>query len=223
MTTRRGGDQIIPRPPDWMVDGPPPWDGRVAELLDLDALLDVVARRGAGARMLSDLPDPRPSAVLIALFDDGAGPEVVLTRRNKQLRNHPGEVSFPGGRLDLDESPITGALREAQEEVGLDPASVQVVGELDHIATYVSNSLMIPVVARLTTRPVLRPNHGEVDRVFTVPLRTLLAPGVFRSERWRRDGGEFTVVFFELDDETVWGATARLLTQLLSLGTGVAR
>jgi len=147
---------------------------------------------------------------------------VVLTRRNKQLRNHPGEVSFPGGRLDLDEAAVAGALREAHEEVGLDPASIHVVGELDHIATYVSNSLMIPVVGRLAQRPQLRPNSGEVDRAFTVPLRTLLSPEVFRAERWRRDGTEFMVVFFELDDETIWGATARLLMQLLSLGTGVA-
>ena len=149
MSPRRGGDQIIPRPSDWSTDGPAPWDGRADQLLGLDELLDVVARRGAGARTLSDLPDPRPSAVLIGLFDDGFGPEVVLTRRNKQLRNHPGEVSFPGGRLDLDDSPVAGALREANEEVGLDPGSIDVIGELDHIATYVSNSLMIPVVARL--------------------------------------------------------------------------
>ena len=220
---RRGGDQLIPRPTDWRNAGPSPWHGRHDELWDLDRLIGHMSGRGDGLSSDAPLPDPRPSAVLVALFDDGGGPEVLLTRRNKNLRSHPGEVSFPGGRLDPGEDAAAGALREAVEEVGIDPTRVEVVGQLDHIATYVSNSLIVPVVARLDGRPVLRPNAAEVERAFTVPLRYLVAPEVYRGEIWPRDGDQLRVMFFELEDETIWGATARLLAQLLSIATGVER
>jgi mutator protein MutT len=222
VSPRRGGDQLIPRPTDWMPAGPPPWHGHHHSLWDLDTLIGYVAQRGSGIPMGNGLDQPRPSAVLVALFDDGDGPEVVLTRRNKNLRNHQGEVSFPGGRLDVGEAPAQAAVREAFEEVALDPREVQVVGELDHIATFVSNSLIVPVVARLDGRPQLEAHAAEVARVFTVSLRELLTPGVYSGEIWRHERDDVPVSFFALEGETVWGATARLLVQLLAIATGVA-
>lgn len=161
--------------------------------------------------------DSRPSAVLIALYDGPHGAEVVLTKRSKRLSNHRGEISFPGGRMDENESPVETALREAHEEVGLDPDLVTVCGELGHLNTLVSRSYIVPVVARLEGRPTLRPSPAEVDRVLFVPLADLVRADTHREERWGKPPDDFPIHFFELDDETVWGATGRMLYQLLCL------
>ena len=168
-----------------------------------------------------DFENARPSAVLVALADGPQGAEVLLTRRSMQLSNHRGEISFPGGRLDPDETYEQAALREADEEVGLHPASVTVVGRLQPIATHVSRSWIVPVVARVAERFDLHGHPDEVDRVLWLPLRDLTLPGTFREEWWHTVQGERPIFFFELDDETVWGATARMLHQLLRVAHGI--
>ena len=189
----------------------------------LGPLLDTVRRRGGGS-VLDPVPDDaRASAVLIVLWEDEAGAEVLLTKRSWQMRNHRGEISFPGGRLDPHETPVDAALREAHEEVGLDPHSVEVLGELDHIATLVSRSYIVPVVARLDGAPAVHPATVEVQRILHVPLAELCRPDTYRQELWWRPPVEWPIHFFELDDETVWGATGRMLVQLLSLAAGVDR
>jgi 8-oxo-dGTP pyrophosphatase MutT (NUDIX family) len=173
----------------------------------------------------------RPAAVLVALFEEGGEARVVLTVRSDRLRSHQGEVAFPGGRLDPGEAVVDGALREASEEVGLDPGSVTVVAELTAMPTIASDTVMTPVIATVTDRPSLTANPGEVERVFDVALAELLADGVFHEEWWSLPGraglsglpdGEFPVWFFEVAGETVWGATARTLVELLCLVVGVA-
>lgn len=163
----------------------------------------------------------RASAVLIVLLDGPYGAEVVLTKRATHLSSHRGEMSFPGGRLDAGETPVDAALREADEEVGLDPSAVTVVGELDHQFTLSSESTIVPIVGRLDARPALRPMTREVDRILFVPLGDLVRPGTHREERWGLSPDDPAIHFFELDDETVWGATARMLVQLVSLAVGV--
>jgi 8-oxo-dGTP pyrophosphatase MutT (NUDIX family) len=190
-------------------------------LAPLDEILRRIARRGAGAPPVVPLAGARQSAVLVALFDAGGGPEVVLTRRARHLRDHRGEVSFPGGRIEPGETPVAAALREADEEIALDPALVTVIGELDHLATLASRSAIAPVVGRLDGRPELKAAAGEVDRILNVPLAELLRSDTYREEVWGSDIGERTIHFFELSDETVWGATARMLVQLLAIATGV--
>lgn len=220
---RRGGDQIIPRPDSWRLGDEPVWAGHhgASVSIPVAAVLDTVRSRGAG-RAIDPMPlDARPSAVLIALWDGPGGAEVLLTKRSWELRNHRGEISFPGGRLDPGETPVEAALREAHEEVGLHPSHVEVVGELDHISTVVSKSYIVPVVARLEHRPELAPMTGEVQRVFHVPLSELYRPDTYRQEIWWRPPVEWPIHFFELDDETIWGATGRMLVQLLSLAIGI--
>jgi mutator protein MutT len=215
---RAGGAQIIPRPPRWAPGRPPPWAGATIDHVDLDALLDRIRGRHPAAAPV--FPGARSSAVLIALFDGPEGAEVILTRRAQHLTTHKGEVSFPGGRLDPGETPQQAALREAWEEVSLDPREVTLVGELDHLATVVSRSLIVPVVGSLARRPELRAT-SEVDRILTVPLVDLLRPGTYREELWGDPPLDRAIHFFELDDETVWGATARMLVQLLGITVGV--
>ncbi len=161
-----------------------------------------------------------PSAVLVPLYEGADGLEVVLTRRDWNLRTHRGEVSFPGGRADPGEDLTTTALREALEEVALDPARVEPLGELDHLTTVTRRAYIVPVVGLLAGRPDLHPNDGEVDAVLHVPLAELLRPEVFREERWGDEVNGRPVYFFELVGDTVWGATAAMLRQLLCRLTG---
>ena len=166
--------------------------------------------------------------MLVALFEEAGETRVVLTRRAAHLRTHTGEVSFPGGRLDAGETPEAGARREATEEVGLDGSLVEVVGRLTPLTTFSSGATITPVVGALPAPPRLVANPHEVEHVFDVSLAELAADGVFREERWVVPGrvlpvvgwgedGSFPVSFFELPDDTVWGATARMLVELLRL------
>ncbi|NND74730.1 MAG: CoA pyrophosphatase [Ilumatobacter sp.] len=167
--------------------------------------------------MLPTFPDARLSAVLMLLADGPHGAEILLTRRSMRLKNHKGEISFPGGRVDPGETAIDTALRETHEEVGLDPAAPAVVGELEHLSTIVSKSYIVPVVAHLDHRPQLEPRTMEADRVMWTPIAEFTRPGTYRLERWGNLPYDRPLHFFELDDETVWGATARMLFDLLAL------
>lgn len=150
------------------------------------------------------------------LFEEDGEARVVLTRRAATLRTHQGQVSFPGGRIDPGEDAVAAALREAFEEVALDPMSVRPVGYLEPTVTFAAGAPITPVVGALDVRPDLVPNPAEVDRAFDVALATLSA--AFREERWTVPGRDpFPVYFFEVATETVWGATARMLVSLLGL------
>jgi 8-oxo-dGTP pyrophosphatase MutT (NUDIX family) len=162
-----------------------------------------------------------PSAVLVPLYEREGEPHVILTRRAWHLRNHKGEVSFPGGRLEDGETIVEAALREAAEETALDPDLVEVVGELDHLVTFSSGASIAPVVGVIDGEPELAPFPGEVDAVLHVPIAELLEPHHFREELWDWEGSARPLWFFELEGDTVWGATAAILRNLLALSTGV--
>jgi 8-oxo-dGTP pyrophosphatase MutT (NUDIX family) len=190
------------------------------------------ARTGAGwtTGMAATGRRQRGAAVLIALFEEDGETRVVLTVRSDQLRSHRGEVAFPGGRLDEGEEVVEGALRETYEEVGIEPTAVTVIGALTTMPTLSSDTLIAPVVGALVGRPLMTANPGEVARVFDVALADLATDGVFHEEWWPAPdraaalgiaGDEIPVWFFEVAGETVWGATARCLTQLVCLVLGV--
>lgn len=168
-------------------------------------------------------PQARLSAVLVLLAERGNGVDVLLTRRSLAMSSHPGEVSFPGGRVDPDESAHEAAVREAHEEVGLPPNSVVVHGELTHLNTYVSRSYIVPVVASIDAETLadieITPMTMEVDRVLWTPVADLVAPGVHHTERWMRPDQapqitEATLHFLDTSTDVVWGATARILVDL---------
>jgi 8-oxo-dGTP pyrophosphatase MutT (NUDIX family) len=217
---------VIPRPDVWRIGDPAPWSGpHDRRRFDLDAVTAAVAdhRPGDGDQEAPAFPEARPSAVLAAMHDGPEGAELILTRRSWALRSHRGEISFPGGRLDPGETPEAGALREAHEEIRLDPASVELIGRLPTLARLVTLSHIVPVVGRLAARPRLQPATAEVSRILHVPLAELARPGVFREERWGRPPLERPIYFFELEDETIWGATARIIVDLLHVALMVSR
>ena len=222
-SVERGGEQPIPRPPGTVPGTDAPWLSMPAALRvpSLDVLVDRMGRFGppiVHATAMPDIGTPKQSAVLAALYTDRArGPTVVLTRRAAHLRNHRGEVALPGGRAEPDDADLVAtALREAHEETDLDPSSVEIVGGLDRLQTFSSHSEIHPFVGVLPGRPELTPEEGEVAAILHVPLAELVADGVFREERWTfADQVDRPMFFFELVGDTVWGATARMLRQLL--------
>ena len=185
-------------------------------------VVEALHARELPADVLPMFPGARPSAVLVALRDGPHGAEVLLTRRSMHLRNHKGEISFPGGRLDEGETYEEAALREAWEEVAMPATSVEVVGRLLPLSTVVSLSYIVPVVGVMRDDPPLHPATSEVDRLFWEPLADLLVDGTYREERWGTPPLDRPIYFFELDDETVWGATARMLHQLLRVAHRIA-
>lgn len=160
--------------------------------------------------------DGRVGAVLVLLEDTADGPRLVLTRRRKDMRSHPGQLSFPGGRLDEGETVVEAAVREATEEIGLDPDSIEVVDTGPTFYIPPSRFWVSPVVARWVRPHETTPNPWEVDRVLRVPVEQFLDP-----DRWRRvplsaSGWSWA---WQLDDDLLWGATA-IVTALL-LGAAV--
>lgn len=236
--TARGGPQRIPRPPGVRPGSPAPWATLAAarRLVTLDALRSSFAGRVGVPSFIEERDTVHSSAVLAPFYEHDGELWVVLTRRSWELRSHTGEVSFPGGRVETGESSLAGALREAKEEIDLDPSSVEVLGELDHLMTVSSRSFIVPFVGILPGRPVLTPNPLEVDEVLHVPVGELLEDGVYREELWTFDvppawappealepGAplERSIFFFELVGDTLWGATAAMLRHLLSLALGL--
>jgi 8-oxo-dGTP pyrophosphatase MutT (NUDIX family) len=233
--TERGGPQFIPRPEQWREGRPAPWnvsgDGPGTPPHSLLSSSELVlghvrdafpaTRRGRASPV--ETSGAAPSAVLIPFFEDeesGGGLHVMLTRRAWGLRTHRGEVSFPGGRCDLGESPADAAVREVWEETALDPARVEVLGELDHLTTVTRRAYIVPVVGLLSGHPDVTANPDEVDEVLLVSVAELMSPEVFREERWGSADLHRPVYFFELYGDTVWGATAAMLRQALALLVG---
>jgi 8-oxo-dGTP pyrophosphatase MutT (NUDIX family) len=157
--------------------------------------------------------------VACALFDERGQARVVLTRRSSQLRSHTGQVSLPGGRVEAGEDPYSAALREAQEEIGLDRDKAQLIGRLSVQRTVVNPAPITPFVVAMPGRPQLHPNPDEVERVFTPSLVELMSKEVYHAELWGIPGEEpeRSMHVFEIDGETVWGATARILFELLEV------
>ncbi len=218
----RGGPQRIPRPPGARAGDPAPWAAlpEAARRPSTEQVLDALRTpREPRPSLLESAPGPLqrpPSAVLAPLYDHRGEPWLVFTRRAWHLRSHTGEVSFPGGRIeDGDSSLWDTACREAWEEVDLDRDAVERVTELDHLATVTSRSFIVPYVGLLPGRPDLTPNPDEVDAVLHVPVAELLDPEIYRQERWGIAGLDRPIHFFELVGDTLWGATASMLVDLL--------
>lgn len=158
-------------------------------------------------------PGPlRPAAVLIPVLE-GAPLDVLLTRRTAHLPAHAGQIAFPGGKIERDESPLAAALREAEEEIGLKAGFVEPLGYVEPYETG-TGFLVTPVVAQVRPGFTLRPDPAEVDAIFQVPLAFLLDEANHRIETrlWR--GAERRFYAIPHEDRYIWGATAGIIRAL---------
>jgi 8-oxo-dGTP pyrophosphatase MutT (NUDIX family) len=141
----------------------------------------------------------------------------VLTLRADTLGRHGGQVSLPGGAIEPGESYEQAALREAHEEIGLDPSVVQTLGALTPLDIPVSGFRLHPIVAATADRPALRASEGEVARILEIPLEELVDPARLVWRTSKRDDREVAVPAFVVDDADIWGATAMVLAEFLAL------
>jgi 8-oxo-dGTP pyrophosphatase MutT (NUDIX family) len=215
---RVGGSQVIPRPNNFRtIDHNPFTNLDTSALRSLEVVSAAIGAFKPDQVLRQPLESARPSAVLVGLFESTNGVEAILTRRSQSLTNHRGEISFPGGRLENGETAVDAALRETHEEIGIAPSEARIMGELNSMATVVSNSHIVPIVASYASAPAFSAVNSEVDRVFSVPLLELARQDTYSQEHWVFSDREFQINFFYLDDETIWGATARILFQVMML------
>ncbi len=189
-----------------------------AVLPDPPAALTPVLVDAPGIHLREAGPAAQAAAVLVLLYPspDGEAHVVLIERPRGDLR-HAGEISFPGGAIEAaDASPVAAALREAREEVGLDPeqAAVTIVGQLAPVEIRVSGFTLAPVVALASRRPRLEADRREVAAILEVPLRHFLAGAPVEIVETVRDGWRLRYGAYPVGEHRVWGATARVLGQL---------
>ena len=162
--------------------------------------------------------DSRRAAVLVPVLAEPEGLHIVYTVRKADLQDHAGQISFPGGSMDpADDSLLETALREAEEEIDLSRDLVEIVGELEEMYIPPSNFRVSPFVGLLPPGAEMVIAPDEVEEIFTVSLKELLAPETFRRTLWRRDGRDYEVPVFAVADSRreIWGATAAMTAALL--------
>lgn len=159
----------------------------------------------------------RDAAALLLLYPKNGEVHTLLTVRTSHLPTHQGQVSLPGGGVRPGEKLIDAALREGQEEVGIDPDHVEVIGMLSALHIPVSRFILYPVVAIAEERPPVHPQEGEVAHLLEVSLRSLGEPARVRAETWVYKGHVYRVPFFQVEESKVWGATAMVLSEFLCL------
>lgn len=211
--------QFVPRPKGAERSDPAPWTVLSAEERKSVPLSRVrAAFAGALAVPVSEVPVT--AAVLVAFQERDGEATVVLIRRADDMVSDSGHIAFPGGYVEAGEDPITTALRESEEEVGLDPGLVEVIGTLPAAGRRQHPVWVLPVLGVVSERPVLVPNAAEVAAIFEVPLAALAANGVSWQERWAGEGPESEMTFFAglpgLTDDLIWGLSARVLAVVLS-------
>ncbi len=218
----------------------PAWPGVLAQVSD--RLRDALRNPLPGFRaqsLMAPTPRPapaagltpekgRPAAALLLLYPWDPRAErpsrraeaplhVLLTVRSRNLPNHRGQISLPGGLVEPDESLREAALREAHEEVGLDLERVHVLGSLSAVFIPVTGFILHPFVATCWYKPAFTPSPDEVERVLEVPLTRFTEPSVLRTETRELLGREARVPYFDVEGERLWGATAMILSELLWL------
>ncbi|HZV75123.1 MAG TPA: CoA pyrophosphatase [Conexibacter sp.] len=169
----------------------------------------------AGAPPSPPRLDETEAAVLVPLYVRDDELHAVFTKRREDLRRHPGEISFPGGRRDHpDEELALTALREAEEEIGLSPDAVELLGTLAPVSTFVTGYVIFPHVGLIEAGHAWKPSPNEVELVLELPLHALLAGYAVRP--MTRRGFTFDTDTYVVGDHLIWGATARILGDLLA-------
>ena len=173
----------------------------------------------AAAPPPSAAPPGIAAAVLVPLFERDGALHLLYTKRSEALPHHRGQVSFPGGRHVADDDPslLATALRETEEEIGIAPAHVDVLGPLAPLHTFSSNFLISPFVGVIPHPYEFRPNPHEVSEIFSVPIDVLLHPSTAAEEQWTLEGRTVPIATYRHGAHVIWGATHRITTTLLDL------
>ncbi len=179
---------------------------------------EIRGRLIAHARVRLDMADFRRASVLVPLMEIDGEWQLLLTRRNNDLPHHQGQIAFPGGSIDMGETIEAAALREAWEEIGLDSENVDVLGCHDDIWTP-SGFIITPVVGIIAGGTRFQPNPAEVARLFSVPLCFFAQEQNTVRRSMVLEGKEREVFFYTWDGETIWGATALMIRNLLAFFT----
>jgi 8-oxo-dGTP pyrophosphatase MutT (NUDIX family) len=181
-------------------------------------LLEVQRRLGSPPPRRLALGDARPAAVLVPLYVDGGELWTVLTRRTDELPAHRGQFAFPGGGREVGEEAWTAALRESEEELGIEPRTVMRLGELDEVDTS-TGFRIVPCVGAIPAPggagPQMRPNPLEIAEVLPLPLSAFADPQLVEEREVRLDGVVRRIRVYHLGSRQIWGATARVLENLL--------
>ncbi len=176
-------------------------------------------RRAMGGWAASLPTGPVDSSVLVPVVERDGEAQLVFIRRSTALARDPGHIAFPGGHLEAAEQPLEAALREAQEEIGLDPGLVEVVGSFGVVRSP-RRERVVPFVGLVSGRPAFVADDHEVAAILEVPAASLAADTTCWQERWGPIGADAGVSFFagipELADDLVWGLTAGIVWELLA-------
>jgi len=192
------------------LQSPPEWQPEITDENRHVIASDIIAKRQAAGKVTK-------AAVLIPLLLKEDGLSVLLTQRTNHLRDHAGQISFPGGRMDPgDQSPNDTALRESQEEIGLDPRRVEIIGHLPQYLT-VSGYSVTPVVGLVQAQAEYVLDEFEVADVFEVPLSFLLDPANHQVRLWQSEQGGRRFYSMPYENRFIWGATAGMLRNLYHL------
>ena len=192
------------------LQSPPEWQPEITDENRHVIAADIIAKRESAGKVTK-------AAVLIPLVLKEEGLSVLLTQRTNHLRDHAGQISFPGGRMDPeDQSPNDTALRESQEEIGLDPKRVEIIGHMPQYLT-VSGYSVTPVVGLVQAQAEYVLDEFEVADVFEVPLSFLLDPANHQVRLWQSEQGGRRFYSMPYENRFIWGATAGMLRNLYHL------
>ena len=192
------------------LQSPPEWQPEITDENRHVIAADIIAKRESAGKVTK-------AAVLIPLVLKEEGLSVLLTQRTNHLRDHAGQISFPGGRMDPeDQSPNDTALRESQEEIGLDPRRVEIIGHMPQYLT-VSGYSVTPVVGLVQAQAEYVLDEFEVADVFEVPLSFLLDPANHQVRLWQSEQGGRRFYSMPYENRFIWGATAGMLRNLYHL------
>ncbi len=173
---------------------------------------------GKPFRKFKSEPNSKKSAVLIPLIEQDNKLKIIFTLRSSKLNSHSGQISFPGGRAELGETPVMTALRETQEEIGLPYQNIKVLGKMSTLFVPPSNSVITPILGIITDKFDYVLSEDEVEEVFEVDFDIFINKEAYRKEIWDFKGVKVDVPFWDIHPKVpLWGATAMILSELVEL------